>query len=217
MESTHHENQEEDEVAIFDLSLKKKKKKKSESSEKEKEKPTESNEEEEDYSYVYLLDRLMNKLREDHPKLANKKKQVVVIPLAEVIRAGKRSIWANFAATCSIIRRPPEHVSAFIASELSTEISVNGQTQLVIKGKYNNKQIESIVTKYIVEYVTCSSCRQLDTTMTKDPITRILMVKCENCHTSRSKANISAHRKPTQSNSSVCSNVSNTPVVKTIS
>lgn len=208
MESTHNENQEEDEVAMFDLSLKKKKKKKSETTEK-KEEQNPPEEVEEDYTYINLLERLMNKLREDRPSLTNKKKKVV-IPLAEVVRAGKRSIWANFSITCSILRRPPEHVSAFIASELSAEISINGQTQLVIKGKFNNKQIESVVKKYILEYVSCSSCHQLETTMTKDPITRIIFVTCENCQASTSRSNISTHR-------TTHSTTSNTSSIKTIS
>ena len=52
-------------------------------------------------------------------------------------------------------------------AELGTEGSIDGNQRLVIRGKYVPKYIESLLRKYIVEYVTCKMCRSANTTLTK--------------------------------------------------
>lgn len=42
-----------------------------------------------------------------------------------------------------------DHVHQFVLSELGTEGSIAGDGQLVLKGKYGPKNIESLLRKYI--------------------------------------------------------------------
>ena len=54
------------------------------------------------------------------------------------------------------------------------------------------KQIESLLKKYIVEYVTCHMCRSPGTVLSRDSVTRLYFVKCETCKSTRSVAPIKA-------------------------
>lgn len=58
--------------------------------------------------------------------------------------------------TCILIRllvtrlhRQPEHVIQFLFAELGTTGSVDGSQQLVIKGRWQQKQIENVLRRYI--------------------------------------------------------------------
>jgi translation initiation factor 2 subunit 2 len=44
-------------------------------------------------------------------------------------------------------------------AELGTEGSLDGNQRLVVKGRYVHRQIESLLKKYIMEYVSCHMCR----------------------------------------------------------
>lgn len=49
---------------------------------------------------------------------------------------------------CSM-HRQNEHMMSFLLAELGTEGSIDGNSRLVIKGRYQPKQIESLLKKYI--------------------------------------------------------------------
>jgi len=70
--------------------------------------------------------------------------------------------------------------------------SVDGNQRLVIRGKYVPKYIESLLRKYIVEYVTCKACRSPNTTLTKDSVSRLYFMQCEECGAGKSVAPIRA-------------------------
>ena len=57
------------------------------------------------------------------------------------------------------MRRAPDHVFQFMMAELGTEGSIDGNKRLVIRGKFVPKYIESLLRKYILEYVSCHMCR----------------------------------------------------------
>ncbi|BGP49244.1 translation initiation factor eIF-2 beta subunit [Rhodotorula kratochvilovae] len=126
--------------------------------------------EDRDYTYTELLGRFFSLLYQSHPSLSggtNKKKYT--IPPPQLFREGnKRSIFANIADICKRMHRQPEHVIQFLFAELGTNGSVDGSARLVIKGRFQQKQIENVLRRYIVEYVTCKTCKSPDTTMTKD-------------------------------------------------
>mmetsp|Transcript_28728 Transcript_28728/g.33018 ORF Transcript_28728/g.33018 Transcript_28728/m.33018 type:complete len:110 (-) Transcript_28728:318-647(-) len=89
-----------------------------------------------------------------------------------------------------MMQRSPEHVFQFFMAELGTEGSIDGNQRLVIKGKYVPKYIESLLRKYIVEYVTCKMCRSPNTELVKDASTRLYFCHCKDCGSSRSVAQI---------------------------
>lgn len=65
----------------------------------------------------------------------------------------------------------------FILSELGATGSVDGDNKLVIKGRFQQKQIESVLKAYIREYVTCHTCRSPNTILTKE--NRLFFLQCE--------------------------------------
>lgn len=200
-----------DDLAQFDLSLKKKKKKKvkenkedlnmnkeinkDENDENDKNDKNENDEkdekdniiidnDQEDYDYVHLLDRFYTVLREKNPSLACRKRQVIPPPILHSV--GKKTMWSNFAVIVGILKRTVDHVQSYINYELSTDSSIDGNMRLIIKGKYSSKNLEPVLKKYIIEYVSCSGCKSHETSLIKDPITRVSFIKCDTCKSSRS-------------------------------
>ena len=88
------------------------------------------------------------------------------------------------------MQRNPEHVYQFFMAELGTEGSIDGNQRLVIRGKYVPKYIESLLRKYVVEYVTCEMCRSPNTTLERDSHSRLYFLNCKDCGSSRSVAPI---------------------------
>jgi len=142
-----------------------------------------------DYNYTELLERIFTLLREKNPSLSVKKKYIM--PPPQLVRVGTRkTMWANFAPICQLMHRQPEHVLSFLLAELGTEGSIDGNQRCVMKGRYVPKQIESILKKYILEYVTCHMCRNPETSLTRDSVTRLYFIQCESCGSRRSVAPI---------------------------
>ncbi|KAL5022869.1 hypothetical protein ScPMuIL_002024 [Solemya velum] len=142
-----------------------------------------------DYTYDELLSRVFDIMREKNPDMvAGEKKKFVMRP-PQVLKVGTRkSSFANFSEICRLLHRQPKHVLAFLLAELGTSGSVDGNNQLIIRGKYNQKQIENVLRRYIKEYVTCHTCRSPDTLLQKD--TRLFFLQCETCGSRCSVASI---------------------------
>ncbi|XP_061427887.1 eukaryotic translation initiation factor 2 subunit 2 [Lethenteron reissneri] len=146
---------------------------------------------ERDYTYDELLSRVFNIMREKNPEMMAGEKRKFVMKPPQVVRVGtKKSSFANFAEICKLLHRQPKHLLLFLLSELGTSGSIDGNNQLIIKGRFQQKQIESVLRRYIKEYVTCHTCRSPDTTLQKD--TRLYFLQCETCHSRCSVASIKA-------------------------
>ncbi|KAI8992633.1 domain found in IF2B/IF5-domain-containing protein [Pilobolus umbonatus] len=137
-----------------------------------------------DYSYDELLDRVFNILRQNNPELAGEKKKYTIVPPSIHREGNKKTIFANVAEISKRLHRPAEHVIQFLFAELGTTGSIDGAQRLVIKGRFQQKQIENVLRRYIVEYVTCKTCKSPNTIMTKD--NRLYFVTCEHCGSTRS-------------------------------
>ena len=128
-------------------------------------------------------------MHKDNPSASSKHRKV--IPPVSVARAGtKKTIWVNCNVICQGISRNMDHVKEFFETELGTDSSIDGSKCLIIKGKFLSTQIESILKKYINEYVTCLVCRSGDTILIKDSFTRLLFLECEKCKSKRSVSTI---------------------------
>lgn len=114
--------------------------------------------------YDMLLNRFFTLLHSQHPDLAGNSVKSYKIPPPQCLREGnKKTIFANIAEICKRMKRTDEHVTQFLFAELGTSGSVDGSRRLVIKGRFQQKQIENVLRRYIVEYVTCKTCRSPDT------------------------------------------------------
>ena len=158
-------------------------------------------------SYPLLLTRFFTLLHSHHPDLLSSGSKSYKIPPPQCLREGnKKTIFANIADICKRIKRTDEHVTQFLFSELGTSGSVDGSRRLVIKGRFQQKQIENVLRRYIgmsgysvrklsksrsyqisylVEYVTCKTCRSPDTELNKGE-NRLYFVTCNNCQSRRS-------------------------------
>lgn len=138
-----------------------------------------------DWEYDDMLDRVMQILHDNNPDLVEKKRRNMKPP--QLTRLGtKKTLCVNFQEICTIMQRSPEHVFQFFMAELGTEGSIDGNQRLVIRGKYVPKYIESLLRKYIVEYVTCQMCRSPNTELHRDSGSRLYFINCMDCGSSRS-------------------------------
>jgi len=142
-----------------------------------------------DYTYDELLEIVFNIIKEKNPEIdAGTKKKLVMRP-PQVLRVGtKKTSFANFLEICKSLHRQPKHMQAFLLTELGTSGSVDANNQLIIKGRFQQKQIESVLRRYIKEYVACQTCRSPDTILQKE--TRLFFLQCETCGSRRSVTNI---------------------------
>ncbi|XP_051950206.1 eukaryotic translation initiation factor 2 subunit 2-like [Xyrauchen texanus] len=144
---------------------------------------------ERDYTYDELLSRVFNIMREKNPDMVAGEKRKFVMKPPQVVRVGtKKTSFVNFTDICKLLHRQPKHLLAFLLAELGTSGSIDGNNQLVIRGRFQQKQIENVLRRYIKEYVTCHTCRSPDTILQKD--TRLYFLQCETCHSRCSVASI---------------------------
>lgn len=162
-------------------------------------------------TYPLLLTRFFTLLRSQHPDLAGDGRRSYKIPPPQVLREGnKKTIFANISDICKRMKRHDEHVTQFLFAELGTSGSVDGSKRLVIRGKFQQKQLENVLRRYIcmflpplspslspphccreltqtVEYVTCRTCKSPDTDLKKGE-NRLFFVTCNSCGSRRSVA-----------------------------
>lgn len=133
-----------------------------------------------DYTYDELLTRVFDIMRERNPDMVAGEKRKFVMRPPQVVRLGaKKTSFVNFPDICKMLHRQPQHLLAFLFAELGTSGSVDGTNQLIIKGRFQQKQIETVLRRYIKEYVTCHTCRSAETILQKD--TRLFFLQCESC------------------------------------
>lgn len=174
-------NQEEQELLDeFNLRLKKKKKNNKSKDIQENEKPTAYDLP--TYTYQYLLNRLYENFEDNEKPVKSKN----VIKMPTIQRMGsKKTGWINFKDCCNSLNRDFCHLKTFITSELSTEGNLDGNSYLILKGIYNQKNIENILRNYVVSYVQCSICKSLETYIRKDSATRLSFLECLSCKSNR--------------------------------
>ncbi|EMR69251.1 hypothetical protein MGN70_007544 [Eutypa lata] len=137
-------------------------------------------------SYDLLLGRFFSLLAQKNPDHAMSGSRSYKIPPPQCMREGnKKTIFANIQEICKRMKRTEEHVTAYLFAELGTNGSVDGSRRLVIKGRFQQKQLETVLRKYIIEYVTCKTCRSPDTALSKGE-NRLSFVTCNSCGSRRS-------------------------------
>ncbi|XP_073838624.1 eukaryotic translation initiation factor 2 subunit beta [Musca autumnalis] len=142
-----------------------------------------------DYTYDELLKRIFSIILDKNPEMAAGRKPKFVMRPPQVLRVGtKKTSFANFLDIARTLHRLPKHLLDFLLAELGTSGSLDGNQQLIIKGRFQPKQIENVLRRYIKEYVTCHTCRSPETILQKD--TRIFFLQCESCGSRCSVASI---------------------------
>ncbi|KAL2758674.1 hypothetical protein ACRALDRAFT_1061817 [Sodiomyces alcalophilus JCM 7366] len=136
-------------------------------------------------SYTLLLDRFFHELAQRNPDHALSGSKSYKIPPPQCMREGnKKTIFANLAEIAKRMKRTEEHLTQYCLSELGTSGSTDGSRRLVIKGRFQQKQIENVLRKYIIEYVTCKTCKSPNTELNKGE-NRLYFVNCNACGSRR--------------------------------
>jgi translation initiation factor 2 subunit 2 len=101
-------------------------------------------------SYDLLLKRFFTLVNAYNPDILSSGSKSYKIPPPQCLREGnKKTIFANIAEICKRMKRSEEHVTQFLFAELGTSGSVDGSKRLVIKGRFQQKQIENVLRRYI--------------------------------------------------------------------
>ena len=126
-----------------------------------------------DYTYDELLDRIYSQITE--------KEAVIHIKTPIVCREGtKKTAWVNFQEVCKCMSREGDHVQQYMLAELGAKGAIDGAGRFIIAGRFQPIQIENLVKRYIAEYVKCSACRCLHTTLSKE--NRLFFLTCQECN-----------------------------------
>jgi translation initiation factor 2 subunit 2 len=100
--------------------------------------------------YQLLVTRFFSLIQSHHPDLLSSGSKSYRIPPPQCLREGnRRTIFANIADICKRMKRSDDHVMQFLFAELGTSGSVDGSRRLVIKGRFQQKQIENVLRRYI--------------------------------------------------------------------
>jgi translation initiation factor 2 subunit 2 len=103
--------------------------------------------------YELLLSRFFTLLAQKNPDHASSGSRSYKIPPPQCLREGnKKTIFANLAEICKRMKRTDEHVTSYLFAELGTSGSVDGSRRLVIKGRFQQKQIENVLRRYISKF-----------------------------------------------------------------
>ena len=111
------------------------------------------------------------------PKVAEKRERFE-IPKVHSFIVGNRTFIKNFKQLCEAINRQEQHVLRFLAKELATAGSMEGE-HAVFQGKFNEDLIRRLVEEYVREYVICPVCHSPDTKIVREERFRFLV--CEAC------------------------------------
>lgn len=145
---------------------------------------------EDEYSYDFLLDRIKQFIKIHNPDLTSGKGSIK-IPIPAVTLIGRsRSSWDNFEEFYSVLNRTQDHLYQYVLGELGVSGTIGGENQLLLKSKVTKQQIESILRKYIHDYVQCPNCRLFKTLLKKDISTRLQQIYCENCKSENTVKNL---------------------------
>ena len=123
--------------------------------------------------YQKLLDKALAQL----PQKGERKDRFEA-PLAESIVSGNRTVLTNLREICEHINRDRNHLLKCLAGELATSATISGN-QAVFQGRFDNRTINSLVQRYIQDYVICPVCHQPDTKIVRKD--RFSLLHCEAC------------------------------------
>ncbi|EMG47680.1 SUI3 Eukaryotic translation initiation factor 2 subunit beta [Candida maltosa Xu316] len=143
-------------------------------------------------SYPDLLSRFFTILKTNNPELAGDRSGPKFrIPPPIVQREGsKKTLFANVQEIATVLQRSPEHLIQYLFAELGTTGSIDGEKRLVLKGKFQPKQMESVLRRYIIEYVTCKTCKSMNTELKRESANRLHFLSCKACGSTRSVSSI---------------------------
>ncbi len=124
-------------------------------------------------NYRELLERARSQLPSD---IREHKRFEVPPPRSYIV--GMRTILANFKEICDALNREPRYVLKFFSGEMATATTMQ-RNRAIFQGKFRYDTFDSLIQRYIKEFVVCPVCTRPDTKIVKDR--RFLFLVCEAC------------------------------------
>ena len=109
------------------------------------------------------------------------------LPDPQVIWVGNKTILRNYAEYPKVFRRDPDRVLMYLAKELATAASIDGERAIFI-GRKDKASFLQLFQKYMSDNVTCPVCGSPDTHI--ETVSRLHFRVCEACG-ARSAARVS--------------------------
>ena len=91
----------------------------------------------------------------------------------------------NFDVLCQQLDRDKTHVLEFFKTEMDVEGNFGSEANVLLQGRHKAPMINGLYKKYVEQFVKCLGCKSIKTTMTRDPSTRLLNLKCKVCDATR--------------------------------
>lgn len=127
--------------------------------------------------YPYSYDELLFRLHT--AKSADDAYSKVNLPPIKIARKNRMSIFSNFGLLAEKIKRDRDHISSYFKTETGLVNTINQHNQMIIHGNLNEAKCESIMRKYINEFVLCRQCKGLSTNLIKDH--GLTFLQCNQC------------------------------------
>lgn len=121
----------------------------------------------------------MGRLRESLGNVVTKSK-VARLEIQEpaVFWVGNKTVFRNFSDFPKVLRRDANHLLMFLAKELATAASQDGERAIFI-GRKDHQSFSALINRYMKRFVICPVCGSPDTHPDKER--RVQLLVCEAC------------------------------------
>lgn len=124
-------------------------------------------------------DELLTRARSGMDKDAKKSGALrLELPIPDVIWVGNKTIFRNYAEFPKILNRDSPRVLMYLAKELATAASIDGDRAIFI-GRKDRDSFTQLLQRYMRDGVLCPVCGSPDTHLEKDK--RMWFMVCEAC------------------------------------
>jgi translation initiation factor 2 subunit 2 len=125
--------------------------------------------------YQDLLSRARTSLEKESKK-ANVNR--LELPEPVVLWVGNKTIFRNYAEFPKLMRRDPNRILMYLAKELATAASLDGERAIFI-GRKDRESFAQLIQRYMKDGVICPVCGSPDTHLEK--VKRLQFMVCEAC------------------------------------
>ena len=121
------------------------------------------------------MDRLVKSLETVDVK---SKRTRLELPRPAIQWMGNKTVFRNFGEFARLLRRDPHQVLVYLAKELATAASLDGDRAIFI-GRRDPKSFALLMNRYMKSNVTCPVCGSPDSTIERTK--RLQFLICEAC------------------------------------
>jgi translation initiation factor 2 subunit 2 len=122
---------------------------------------------------------LLSRAREGIEKEAKKSDAArLELPEPAVIWVGNKTIFRNYAEFPKLLRRDPNRLLMYMAKELATAASIDGERAIFI-GRKDRESFSQLIQRYMKDGVVCPVCGSPDTHLER--ANRLQFMVCEAC------------------------------------